>query len=187
MINADANANAVLTGGGQSPKPKAQSLSYVVHPMGESVGKAVFFWLVVIFTLWAVWWNLQSILMTAVAGVILIGALASFIFPTTYRLDEAGASHSRLTGAGSIEWKRVRSVADEKEGLFLSPFPTRSRLENFRGLYLPYRGNREEILTAVRGYVGSVPGMVGGDSHHEGTKVEEEKAPVSGNYFGHRR
>jgi len=142
--------------------------------MKENPGKALFFWLVVIFTVWAVWWNIQSILLTAVATLALLGALTSFFLPTRYRLDAEGASWERLTGGKKLEWRRVRSVSGEKEGVFLSPYPVKSRMENFRGIYLPYRGNRDKALEVIAFYT-------------ESPKETPPETPASPNYFGHRR
>jgi len=153
--------------------------------MKEHLGKAVFFWVVVLFTVWAVWWNLQSVLLTIVATLVLLGALTSFYLPTTYQVGAEGVAWKRLTGGKKLEWERVRSVADEKEGLFLSPFPVKSRMENFRGIYLPYRGNREEVLAVVGYYVPKVKGLPGDQSKAE--EAEEVDKPKERNYFGHRK
>ncbi len=167
------------------------SLTYIAHPMRESPGKAILFWLAVAFTIWAVWWNVQSPFLTVFAVIVLMGALTSFYLPTTYSLNEREASQSRVTGSKRIEWSRVRSVSDEKDGLFLSPFPVKSVLENFRGLYLPYRGNREVILDWVREFAPEVKGLKEVEETPPppppasgGEEVVKESGP---NYFGHRK
>lgn len=123
---------------------------WTAYPMRETPGRAVIFWLVVVFTVLMVYWNLESILLTVVAALLLLGALSSFYLPTTYLLDKEGAALKRYFYQRRLEWRRVRSISDERDGVFLSPFPVKSRLENFRGIYLPYRGNREEILSVIR-------------------------------------
>ena len=50
-------------------------------------------------------------------------------------------------------------MQDEREGLFVSPFPVKSRLENFRGIYLPYRNNREYVIAIVRNYAPDLRGL----------------------------
>ena len=152
--------------------------------MRESTAKATIFWLVVVFTIWGVWLNVGSLLMTMVAGSILIASLNSFYLPTTYRIDHDGASWKRLSRGRTIEWSRVRLVSDEKEGLFLSPFGGRTMMENFRGLYLPYRANRDEILRVVRQYVPEANGWK--DPPNPSIPDELPKLPVR-NFFGHQR
>jgi len=124
--------------------------------MRESPGRAIIFWLVLIFTLWMVYWNIESILFTIFAGLLLLGSLSSFYLPTTYIIDNKGAGSKRLLHKRKVEWERVRSISDEENGVFLSPFPIKSRLENFRGIFLPYRGNRMEVLELIAEYVPDV-------------------------------
>ena len=51
-----------------------------------------------------------------------------------------------------MSWQRLKLIVEEKTGLFLSPFPYRTRLENYRGMYLYFRGNRDEILLLMQHY-----------------------------------
>jgi len=159
-------------------------LTYTVFPMRESVIKAAIFWIVILFTIWGVWLNIESLIMTIIAGAVLIASLSSFYLPTTYRLDGEGAAWSRFSGSRSISWSRVRRVADEKDGLFLSPFSGKSMMENFRGLYLPYRNNRDEILLLIRQYA---PDAKGWKDPHDPATNEPSTAKKPPNYFGHRR
>jgi hypothetical protein len=121
--------------------------------MRESPGRALIFWAVLIFTIWMVYWNIESIIFTIFAGLLLLGSLSSFYLPTTYIIDEKGVGSKRLLHKRELEWNRVRSVSDEDNGVFLSPFPVKSRLENFRGIFLPYRENRTEILKLIAEHV----------------------------------
>ena len=168
-------------------------IKWTVFPMKEHLGKAILFWVVLVFTVWAVSWNLQNVLMTLVATLVLLGALTSFYLPTTYSANADGVSWKRLTGGKKLEWTRVRSVVDEREGLFLSPYPVKSRMENFRGIYLPYRRNREELLAVVKYYVPGVKGMpkdaFTADEADEAENIQsvDVDAPKGRNYFGHRR
>ncbi len=125
---------------------------WTAFPMRETPGREIIFWIVVIFTVLMVYWNLESVLLTLAAALLLLGSLSSFYLPTTYILSSEGAVLKRWFYRRRFEWRRVRSTSDERDGLFMSPFPVKSRLENFRGIYLPYRGNREEILSIVRKY-----------------------------------
>lgn len=149
--------------------------------MRESLVKAVIFWLVVCFTIWGVWLTGESILLTIVAGAVLLASLTSFYFPTRYRIDANGASWQRMTGGKSIDWTRVRRVVVEQDGVFLSPFAGRTMMENFRGIYLPFRSNRDELLEIIRLYAinaGDLPATPS-DNRPSGESAR--------NYFGHRK
>jgi len=168
-------------------------LTWTAFPMKESIPNAIFFWVVVVLTVLAVWWNLESVLLTFVATLVLLGALTSFYLPTTYSANQDGVSWKRITGGKKLEWQRVRLVADEREGLFISTFPVKSRMENFRGIYLPYRGNREDVLVVVRHYAPDVKGLpkdvftADGKEKTEITQSVDADAPKERNYFGHRK
>jgi len=50
-------------------------------------------------------------------------------------------------------WNTYRSHWPDRNGVLLSPFPRRSRLENFRGLFVRFENNREDVVAFVRRYV----------------------------------
>jgi len=132
---------------------------WTVHPMKDNPKKGIVFWIILAIVIWAVYWNIEtafppavSIIYTIMAALILLVSLASFYLPTKFTLNENGAEQVRWFYRKKMEWARVRSVVDENTGLFLSPFPVRRRLENYRGMYLYYRGNRDAILAVVRRY-----------------------------------
>ena len=127
--------------------------------MREQPTKAFLFWPVAILTIWAVYWNVGSILLTFIAVIVLFGSLTSYWLPSNYTIDKDGVRLQRWYYQRQLEWSRIRSVVDEREGLFLSPFPIKARLENFRGLYMPYRDNRDELLDLVRHYAPDVKGL----------------------------
>lgn len=88
------------------------------------------------------------------ALVVLFASLAKFYFPTSYRMDERGVTIKTTTQTLLKEWKLFRSYYPDKNGVLLSPFAEPSRLENFRGLYVMFGGNREEVIDFVSRHVG---------------------------------
>lgn len=165
------------------PNEENKYLTYTIFPMRESLVKSLIFWIVVVFTIWGVWLNVGSLLLTIIAGAILILSLSSFYLPTIYRIDSNGVMWKRLTGSRSIQWQRVRRVSDERDGMFLSPFAGRTMMENFRGIYLPYRSNHDEISALVKLYVPEKTGS----KPSTGDPLKTSVTPAVRNYFGHRR
>ena len=82
--------------------------------------------------------------------VIFVSMLSNYYLPTRYELDEAGIQVRFLGRCRDILWSRVRRVDEHKTGVFLSPFPKPSRLDSFRGTFLRFSGNADEVLTFVR-------------------------------------
>ena len=70
------------------------------------------------------------------ALILLLGANLSFITPTRYELTPEGVTVQRFWGRVHYPWSRFRRVVQDRNGVFLSPFASPSRLDAFRGLYL---------------------------------------------------
>jgi hypothetical protein len=69
--------------------------------------------------------------------MVLLGSTARYLLPTRYRVDAAGAAAHLLTWRRQ-PWSAVRRIDRHADGLFLSPFVRPSRLDTFRGLFLPF-------------------------------------------------
>lgn len=76
-------------------------------------------------------------------------SLLPYYTPTTYRLNEDGIEVKKVFYTIKKSWSNFRSFYPDKNGVLLSPFPIPTRLENFRGIYIRFRGNREGVLSVV--------------------------------------
>jgi hypothetical protein len=92
----------------------------------------------------------HSRMFTALALVVLFLSLARFYLPIRYRLTEKGIAIKSLTQALTREWKVFRTCYPDKNGILLSPFTRPTRLENFRGLFLLFEDNAEEVTDYVK-------------------------------------
>ena len=88
---------------------------------------------------------------------ILGGSLLSFFLPTDFILTDAAVERRYLGINQKRKWSEFRSFYPDKNGVLLSPFVRPSRLENFRGLYLRFEDNRDQVLAVVQDKVISVP------------------------------
>jgi len=88
------------------------------------------------------------------AVILLLGAVAPFFVITRYRLDEEGVSMKRYVTTMKKRWEELRSYYPDKNGVLVSPFDRPSRLENFRGVYLRFGGNREKVLAVLEQNIG---------------------------------
>ena len=91
---------------------------------------------------------------TVLALVILFASLAKFYFPTEYRLSDKNIKVKTTTQTLVKEWSMYRSYYADKNGILLSPFARPSRLENFRGLYIMFEKNRDEVTAFVKERIG---------------------------------
>ena len=51
------------------------------------------------------------------------------------------------------QWTQFHRIDTRPNGLFLSPFTRPSRLDSFRGFFLPFHQNRDAVVYYVRRYV----------------------------------
>jgi hypothetical protein len=131
-------------------------------------------------------WTLQAWLnagyFTIIAVLLVWGQVASFFLPTRYTLTDDAVTVRGLVSRREKPWTDFRSYLVDREGVLLSPFAERSRLERFRGLSLQFHGNREAVVAFVEdamargreaGPPDGAPGPAGG-----GAPAREEKPGV---------
>jgi hypothetical protein len=106
-------------------------------------------------------WTLQTWLhagyFTLIAVALVWGQVASFFLPTHYTLTDETVTVRGLVSRREKPWTDFRSYLVDREGILLSPFEERSRLERFRGLSLQFHGNREEVVAFVEGAMARGP------------------------------
>jgi len=83
------------------------------------------------------------------APLFILGSVGSFIARTSYRLTPETIEVKALGVARTRPWSEMRRATADRGGVFLSPFPTRSWLEAYRGVRLPFGGNRDQVLAFV--------------------------------------
>lgn len=91
------------------------------------------------------------------AAAFLAVSLRSYFLPTWVELDEAGVRLRFLGRTRAVAWDEVRRVDVHREGVHLSPFPEPSRLDSFRGTFVRFAGNAEEVERFVRRKVATAP------------------------------
>ncbi|MFH2047836.1 MAG: hypothetical protein ABIJ12_00160 [bacterium] len=97
--------------------------------------------------------------------LVMFASLAKYYFPTCYRMTDEKISIKTTTQTLHKEWKIFRSFYPDKNGVLLSPFVRPTRMENFRGLYVMFSNNRDEVMEYVKAHINTNPPE----------KIEEEK------------
>jgi hypothetical protein len=152
MSEAQPDKKAATETGSHDAEPvdEGEILEWSCHPVRRrpavSVAVTVFIFIVTI----SIYYATMSKWFAILAAVILLASLAKFYFPTAYRLSDRRIVVKTTTQTLSKEWSLYRSFYPDKNGVLLSPFVGPSRLENFRGLYLMFNNNRDEIIAFVR-------------------------------------
>jgi hypothetical protein len=96
------------------------------------------------------WLVFANPLLALAAIAIVIASVAEFLFPIHYRLTERGAEMRYGLSRSLIDWPQVRKCYLFPDGVKLSPLRVPSRLEAFRGVFLRFADNREQVLEFVR-------------------------------------
>ena len=98
-----------------------------------------------------------SRLFSALTLVALYMSLAKFYFPTKYVMNADGLTVRTTTQKIKKPWSMYRSFYPDQSGVLLSPFVEPTRLENFRGLYILFNDNRDEVLEFLKDRIKKTP------------------------------
>lgn len=120
-------------------------LSWRYHPAAKTKAKTALACAVILAFGVFVWWYSQSAIFAFLAGLILTASLGVFFFPTRYTLAEDGITVEFLGTKQVKKWSGFARAEPEKNGIFLSPFARKSFLEHYRGVFVRYDGNKEEV------------------------------------------
>lgn len=124
-------------------------LTWVSHPAKSRpvvTGMVVIFLTIMVALVYSL---TASLVFTVIAALILWGSLAQYFLPTRFELTDRGVKIRYTISGVAKEWKLFRSYYIDKNGVLLSPFVRPSRLENFRGLYVRFAGNKDEVMAVV--------------------------------------
>ena len=129
----------------------AEVLSWTSHPLKKSRKKTIYL-ILALFLIWSLvfWATAYSWAFLFLAVLILTASLSPFFFPTRYELTQDKVKVHFLAVKKDKAWSEFRSYYPDKNGVFISPFAKPNRLENYRGLYLRYERNQEEVLSFVK-------------------------------------
>jgi hypothetical protein len=121
-----------------------------VHPLCENWRRSSLLLLFLLLLFSGVYWLFQSISVAFLSAIFVTGSLYRYFVPFRYEFYEhqlvVKAPFYRLTKP----WSDFRSFYVDNNGVLLSPFTRPSRLENFRGLYIRFGGNRSEVIDFIK-------------------------------------
>jgi hypothetical protein len=132
------------------PTDEGEVLEWTTHPMKRKPVITVLVSLFIMVVTIGVYYWTESNWLAVFALVVLLASLARFFFPTSYRLSDRRITVKTLTQTLHKDWSVYRSCYPDRNGILLSPFLVPSRLENFRGLYLIFSDNRDEVTGFVQ-------------------------------------
>ena len=127
--------------GGRPPGEPAGSpaaVEWTISPWREDpVGAVRVVFAALLLWLLAAWFLPAERLLSTLMGVAVLVVLAPGMTPTRCRVDGSGVARRVLFAWDRRAWPEIRRARVSGNGLFVSPFVQRSRLDRFRGLFLP--------------------------------------------------
>ena len=99
---------------------------------------------------WGVWLWTKSGPLTFLSVVVMLVSLSSFLFPVTFTLDQESITMKSAFSTKRRKWEEFKSFWVDNHGVLLSPFERRSRLESFRGLYIRFSDNKDEVVEFIQ-------------------------------------
>ena len=94
---------------------------------------------------------------------ILLSTMELFL-PLSYRLTARAARVKNGLSVTEIAWEDVKRVLPVSDGVKLSPLKNPSRLDAFRGVYLRYSNNEDEVSGKIRQFWNGDTNVLGGRS-----------------------
>ena len=126
------------------------TLKWSSHPVKKKTLVSILVVLFLVVVWLVVYVTTSSILLTGLAVIIMLGSMSSFFLPTSYELDQKKVKIRFFFTNRQREWSAFRSFYVDKNGVLLSPFAKKSRLENFRGVYVRFSRNKDQVVDFVR-------------------------------------
>jgi len=135
---------------GEDKKEFSSSLEWVCHPAKKNIKVTALVSIFIVILVGVVYFMTYSIWFALLGFLILFGSLASFYFPTSYRLTDDEIIVKTKAQTLKKKWSQYRTYYPDKNGVLLSPFARPSRLENFRGLYIKFWYNKDDVIAFVK-------------------------------------
>jgi hypothetical protein len=130
---------------------QAVTLAWTAHPARRRPRDLALVAAVLFLTTGAVLVSFESLFMTALAACIVILSVASFLFPTHYRLTDEGIEERRLGMRRARRWGDLRRLEVGPGAALVSPFARRSWLDKSRGFLLLFDGaDRSAVVAELR-------------------------------------
>ncbi|HKK21021.1 MAG TPA: hypothetical protein VJ983_06070 [candidate division Zixibacteria bacterium] len=139
-------------------------LKWTTQPMKDRPIAAVLVSIFILICAMLVFYATMSRMFGGLAALVLVLSLSKFYFPTVFTLTDHSVSVKTTTQTIRKGWEQYRSFYPDKNGVQLSPFAEPSRLENFRGIYLIFGNNREEVIRIVEQQIKAHASTVRGSS-----------------------
>ncbi|MCZ6635774.1 MAG: hypothetical protein O7G87_20445 [bacterium] len=135
------------------PDSRPETLYWTVHPLlQESRFKSTLLIAIISILSVAVAFSFEGSGWGFLTFAVLTAAMSRYFLPTRYTLNNQGITISHL-GSRHLPWAGFQRAVPQPDGVFLSPFTSPHRLDVFRGCFIRFRDNQNEVLNVVRNHI----------------------------------
>lgn len=131
--------------------PSNQTIfEWTVHPPKRGGYRRVVFLLAVILVPYGIMKALDSAIWAFFSLVFLLGSLSAYWIPTRFTITDDAIELKRWYWKRRKTFRELGRVELDPNGLFVSPFAERSRLDGHRGMLLMEPPERDAVLKYIR-------------------------------------
>lgn len=130
---------------------------WTVHPPRQGGYRRVIFVLAIVGIPLGLLKTLESPVWAFFATVFLLGATSAYWLPTRFSIDHDAILVQRWFWKRRVEFSNLKRIDHDPNGLFVSPFAVRSRLDGHRGLLLMEPPHRDEVEQFIRARIAPHP------------------------------
>ena len=124
-------------------------LTWVVHLAREYPAK-LFYSLGAIILASTAGYYVLSVFGAIATALVMFASAADFLLPVRYIITNDSVKCRMFLKRTEIHWKDVKRCYIDDHGIKLSTLSRRSRLEAFRGVYLRFADNQEQVIEIVQ-------------------------------------
>lgn len=125
-------------------------LCWTVHLASDYPSKTIISLIGIAVACITAYFTIGNMIASLIIGIALIASLADFLFPIRYIITSQSAICLMPFKKAEIRWSDVKRCYLDNMGVKLSPFDRTSRLEAFRGVFLRFSDNKEQVIEVVR-------------------------------------
>ena len=132
-------------------------MEWRITPLKKDLRITTGFFLFLALVVWALQNTFNNWVQTGMITLVFLLFLWPVIVPTKFILSDEGITVDHLVYKRNFSWDQFKKFSAEKNGIFLSPFEKPSRIENFRGIFLIFNNNKDEVTAFVKGKMTKSP------------------------------
>lgn len=129
-------------------------MEWTAYPFKAEPKKSVFLVTIILLICLLTLLTTESAGFTLITLALLVLSMRQFFLPTVYLLNSEGVEMRFAGTTKKKRWDYFNSYYEDRNGILLSPFKDRSRLESFRGIYLiAVGGNKPQIVEFIKQHI----------------------------------